>query len=261
MAEASDTVRLVLEAGVATITLNRPEQLNALTPEMLLAIPRTLERAVDAGARAILITGAGRAFCSGAALGVGAVPGEADLGELIDTYYNPVARALDALPVPSVSLINGAAAGAGASIALGADVIVAAQSAYLLLAFANIGLVPDAGATWLVARAVGRVKAMEMALLGERMGAEEAHRCGLVTRVALDDEALAVATALAQKLAAKPAQAMGLIRRQVRGALDLSFQDSLEVERENQRHAGFTEDYVEAVEAFKAKRPPRFKGC
>jgi len=260
MAEASDTVTLALDAGVATITLNRPEQLNALTPDMLLEIPRALNRAVDAGARAILITGAGRAFCAGAALGGGATPGVTDLGETIATYYNPLAEALSASPVPLVSAVNGPAAGAGASIALAADVIVAAESAYLLLAFANIGLVPDAGATWLVAKSAGRVKAMEMALLGERMSAEEAHRYGLVTRVAADAELMTVATALARKLAEMPTQALGLIRRQIRDALDLSFQDALALEGENQRRAGFTDDYVEAVEAFKAKRRPVFKG-
>lgn len=260
MAQASDTVRLALDAGVATITLNRPEQLNALTPEMLLEIPQALNRAVDAGARSILITGAGRAFCSGAAMGAGATPGVTDLGESISAYYNPLAEALNAAPVPLVSAINGPAAGAGASIALAGDVIVAAESSYLLLAFANIGLVPDAGATWLVAKAAGRVRAMEMALLGERMSAEEAHRCGLVTRVVADAEMLAVATALARKLAEMPTLALGLIRRQIRGALDLSFQDALTLERDNQRCAGFTEDYVEAVEAFKAKRRPVFKG-
>lgn len=248
-----------LADGVATIRLNRPDRLNAITPELLGLLGETLKRAVAEGARAVLLTGEGRAFCSGAELG--GFSGQApDLGELLETHYHPVVEALSALPIPIVSAINGPAAGAGASLALAGDIVVMARSAYLLLAFANIGLVPDAGATWLIARAAGRAKALEMALLGERMGADAALDCGLVTRVVDDEAVLETATALARKLAAMPTLALGMIRGQVKAALTGSLSETLAIEATNQRAAGFSEDFVEGVTAFAQKRTPDFKG-
>jgi len=244
---------------VATIRLNRPDRLNALTPELIGQLKDALARAVDEGARAVLLTGEGRAFCSGAELG-DIANGVPDLGELLETHYHPAVEALAALPIPIVTAINGPAAGAGASFALAGDIIVMARSAYLLLAFANIGLVPDAGATWLIAKAAGRAKVLEMALLGERMSAEAALDAGLVTRVADDAAVMETANALAAKLASMPTLALGMIRSQVSTALSGTLSETLAVEAANQRIAGFSADFVEGVSAFAEKRKAEFKG-
>lgn len=248
-----------MRGEVGVLRLNRPQQLNALTPAMIGAIRETLIAAPGQGARAVLVTGEGRAFCSGADLTASAA-GSRDLGESLLTHYNPMAQAFAELPIPIVTAINGPAAGAGASIALSGDIVVAARSAYLLLAFANIGLVPDAGATWLVAKGAGRAKAMEMALLGERLGAEDALAAGLVTRVTEDEALFDTAFALAQKLAAMPTVALGLIRKQVSAALSSTLAETLAMEAVHQRAAGQSEDFREGVAAFLQKRPAEFKG-
>jgi 2-(1,2-epoxy-1,2-dihydrophenyl)acetyl-CoA isomerase len=171
-----------------------------------------------------------------------------------------LSRALSDSAIPIVVAINGPAAGAGCGFALSGDIMVMARSAYLLLAFVNIGLVPDAGATWMVAKGVGRTKALEMALLGERIGADEAKASGLVTRV-VDDEALMdEAMAIARRLADGPTRAMGMIRKQVNAALQSTLDETLAIERANQSEAGRTADFREAVAAFAAKRTPEFKG-
>ena len=181
-----------------------------------------------------------------------------DLGEVIDAFYNPFARKIAALDIPVVTAINGLAAGAGCALALIGDISVIAPEAYLLLAFVNIGLVPDAGATWLVAKGAGRTKALEMALLGEKLTAQEALAAGLVTRVA--DDALHEARAIAAKLAAGPTLAIGAIRKQVAAALSATFEETLAMERANQSRLGRSRDFREAVAAFGAKRAPVFEG-
>lgn len=256
------TIRSDLADRVLTITLARPDRMNALTPRLLSEISGAIDAGIGQGARAIVLTGEGRAFCSGADL-IGDEPGEGmpdDLSLLLDRWYAPLINKIAALDVPVVTAMNGPAVGAGLSLALIGDIVVAARSSYLLLAFVNIGLVPDAGASWLVAKAVGRAKAMEMALLGERIGAEQAVELGLIARVADDDTVLAEAQAIARKLAAGPSVAIGLIRRQMGAALSQTLAESLALESVNQRQAGFTADFREAITAFAEKRPPRFEG-
>jgi 2-(1,2-epoxy-1,2-dihydrophenyl)acetyl-CoA isomerase len=260
MTTAEPSILYALSGDVAEITLNRPEQLNAVDYDMLLALPQLLTRAVDDGARAILLTGSGRAFCSGATLSADRLKDCRDLGEIVDTYYNPLARSMASLPIPLVTAINGPAAGAGASLALWGDIILAARSSYLLFAFANIGLVPDAGGTWLLAKSVGRTKALEIALLSEKVPAEAALAAGLVTKVIDDEDLLPAARALAARLAARPTLAMSLIRGQIQAALDGDLEAALLEERNNQRTAGASEDFGEGVRAFIDKRKPVFKG-
>lgn len=251
-------VLLAMEGEVALVRLNRPDRLNALTPDMLDLLAATLRRAAEDGARAVLLTGEGRAFCAGADLTASA--GMRDSGEALRRHFNPVIATMAELPIPIVCAVNGAAAGAGASIALAADLVVMAQSAYLLLAFANIGLVPDAGATWLIGKAAGRARLLEMALLGERMPAGEALDAGLVTRVVEDGALADVAHGLAVKLAAMPTVALGLIRKQVAAALSGTLAETMEIEADHQSIAAKTEDCREAIAAFLAKRESHFTG-
>jgi 2-(1,2-epoxy-1,2-dihydrophenyl)acetyl-CoA isomerase len=250
-----------MQGQVAVVRLNRPDRLNALTPELLDLLRETLGRAVAEGARALLLTGEGRAFCSGADLAARASGGTVlEPGENLRTHYNPLAEAFAASPIPIVTAVNGAAAGAGASLALMGDIVVMARSAYLLLAFANIGLVPDAGATWLIAKSAGRAKALEMALLGERMSAEDARDAGMVSRVVDDEALMGEAMAIAQKLAAMPTKALGMIRKQVAAALTGTLSSTLEVEADHQSAAAKTADFMEGVTAFLQKRKAEFTG-
>lgn len=250
-------IRYEVSERIATVTLARPDRLNALTPVMIDEMTDAMQRAPADGARALVLTGDGRAFCSGADLADG-LPD--DLGQTIDRHYNPLSKAMADSAIPIVVAINGPAAGAGCGFALSGDIMVMARSAYLLLAFVNIGLVPDAGATWMVAKGAGRTKALEMALLGERMDAEQALVAGLVTRVADDETVVDEAMAIARRLADGPTRAISLIRKQVAAALQSTLDETLAIERTNQTQAGRTRDFAEAVAAFAAKRPPEFKG-
>ena len=246
-------------AAVATLTLNRPDSLNALNGAMVDELRRAVEDAGRSGARCLLITGEGRGFSSGAHLGgSGGLP--EDAGAALEKHFNPLVEALFALPIPVVAAVNGPAAGAGCSLALAADIVIAARSAYFLQAFVNIGLIPDAGATWLLPRLAGRARAMEMMMLGERIAAEQAQQWGMIARV-VDDEFLAEeAVALATSLARGPTVALALIRRLARDAEQIGLTEALAAERAAQRRAGETEDFKAAVFAFLQKRRARFEG-
>jgi 2-(1,2-epoxy-1,2-dihydrophenyl)acetyl-CoA isomerase len=257
----SSKIDYELAAGVATVRLNDPATLNALTTEVTDDLHEAARRA-GREARALLLCGAGRSFCSGWNLTTTA-PSAAetfDAGRALENHVNPLMRALRDLPIPWIAAVHGAAAGVGASLALSADLIVAGESAYFLQAFRRIGLVPDGGATWLLAKAAGRARAMELMLLGEKLPAPKALEWGLINRVVPDADVLATATALAAELAAGPTLALAMIRRAAWAATASDLDTALNTERSLQTDAGQTEDFREGVLAFFEKRPAKFKG-
>jgi 2-(1,2-epoxy-1,2-dihydrophenyl)acetyl-CoA isomerase len=246
-------------AAVATITIARPDRLNALSGQTVDELREAVEETGRSGARCLLLTGEGRGFSSGADLaGGGGLP--EDVGASLEKHFNPLIEAVFALPIPVVAAVNGPCAGAGCSLALAADIVVAARSAYFLQAFVNIGLIPDAGATWLLPRLAGRARAMEMMMLGERVPAERALEWGLISRVVEDDALEGEAVALATRLAQGPTVALGLIRKLAREAGDIPLSQALAAERVAQREAGETQDFRGAVMAFLQKKQPGFEG-
>lgn len=246
-------------AAVATVTLNRPDSLNALSAAMLDELRAAVDSLPGAGARCLLLAGEGRGFSSGADLASGGGLPD-DVGAALEAHYNPLIEALFALPLPVVAAVQGPCAGAGCSLALAADIVIASRSAYFLQAFVNIGLIPDAGATWLLPRLAGRARALEMMMLGERIPAEQALAWGMIARVVEDEELAAEAVALATRLAQGPTVAYGLLRRLARDAEQLPLGDALAAERIAQRDAGRTDDFRSAVMAFLQKRRPTFDG-
>lgn len=261
---AGKTIELEREGDVAVIRLNDPATLNAVTLATIEEIGVALDE-ITGSARAMVLTGAGRAFCSGANLsgGMGGGPSDGlpDAGRSLETHINPLMLRLRDLPFPWVSAVKGSAAGVGCSLALAADLVVAGESAFFLQAFARIGLVPDGGSSWLLAKGVGRARAMEMMLLGERIPAAKALEWGMVNRLVPDEQVMPTALDLAKALAAGPTQSLAMIRRMAWSAADASFEDAIATERKNQRDAGRTADHREGVAAFLAKRPARFTGA
>lgn len=253
--------------AVRLIRLNRPDALNAFTAGMLAQLRQALEQAAqDVQTRAVVVTGSGRAFSAGQDLSDPLVapsrePGgkPKDIGHILEQYYIPLALRLRSLPVPVVAAVNGVAAGAGANLALGCDLVLAGEGASFIQAFSKIGLVPDCGGTWLLPRLVGRAKAMELALLGDKLKAAEAERLGLIARVLPDAELLDTALALAQKLAAQPTKALAETRRAMDEAMRLDYEAALRREAALQSQLGFAFDYQEGTLAFLDKRAPKFK--
>jgi 2-(1,2-epoxy-1,2-dihydrophenyl)acetyl-CoA isomerase len=254
-------VLVSLDAGVLSVTLNRPDKLNAFNPEMHKLLRAALEKALDdAAVRTVLLTGAGRAFCAGQDLSERNVDQALDLSVSLGSNYNPLVRRLRALPKPVLCAVNGVAAGAGANIALACDIVIAARSASFVQSFAKLGLVPDSGGTYFLPRLVGTARAMGLALLGERLSAEDAERWGLIWK-AVDDATLAdEAMALARGLAAGPTKGYGLIKKAMYASPGNLLDAQLDLERDLQREAGFSEDYKEGVRAFMQKRAPLYKG-
>jgi 2-(1,2-epoxy-1,2-dihydrophenyl)acetyl-CoA isomerase len=249
------------EAGVATITLNRPDALNSLTVPMkqeLLRVLRAAER--DGAVRAVILTGAGRAFCAGQDLRERLQPGAAPLGVELRERYNPIIAAMRSMPKPIVGAINGVAAGAGASLAMACDLRIASEAASFALAFGRVGLVPDSGATWFLPRLVGEAKAAEIALLGDPVPAAEAVRLGLVSKVVPADELATEARAVAARLAAGAPRAIALTKRALATTWARDLDAALEYEAHLQDLAGRTADHAEGMAAFLQKRPPRFSG-
>jgi len=256
------TIRFEVADQVATLTLNRPDKLNSFTAEMHAELKDALGRAAapDAGARALLITGAGRGFCAGQDLSQRSGPVVPDLGETIEKQFNPLIRTLRTLEVPVIGAVNGVAAGAGMSLALACDITLAARSASFLQAFAKIGLIPDAGSTFFLPRLVGEARARGLAMLADKISAEQAAAWGLIWKVLDDDRLMPEATALARHLAAQPTRGLALIKQALNRSAGNDLDRQLDVERDLQRLAGRTEDYREGVAAFFEKRPPRFAG-
>jgi 2-(1,2-epoxy-1,2-dihydrophenyl)acetyl-CoA isomerase len=258
---SSPPLLAVLDGAVLLLTLNRPETLNSLTPELLVALGRALhEDAAEPSVRAVVITGAGRGFCSGQDLAeLPAHAGGIDVRARLTSDYLPVIRAMATLEKPVIAAVNGVAAGAGLALALGCDLRVAAETATFVQAFVRRGLVPDAGATYLLPRVVGLGRALELSLLGDPVSAADAERMGLVNRVVPDAELMPAALEMAARLAAGP-RAVGLTKLLLRQSLDRTLAEQCAREADAQAEAVSTEDFAEGLAAFREKRPPRFRG-
>lgn len=247
--------------GVARITLNRPDRLNSFTAAMHAELRDALDRAA-ASARVIVLTGAGRGFCAGQDLNDRAVaPGQAvDLGETVEASWNPLVRRLAGLSQPVIARVNGVAAGAGANIALACDLVVAGRSAKFIQSFANLGLIPDSGGSWHLPRLVGQARALGLALTAEPLSAEKAAEWGLIWKCVDDDELDAEVDALATKLAGLPPLGLAAIKQLIRSSGERTLDQELDLQRDEMRRLGFTEDYREGVAAFLEKRPATYRG-
>jgi len=260
----SPTVISTLSDGVLKLTLNRPDKLNSFNEDMHLAFRAEIERAHhDKAVRAVLLTGAGRGFCAGQDLGdrdPRKSSEKPDLGHTIETFYNPTLRLIRSLEKPVVCAVNGVAAGAGANIALACDIVLAARSAKFIQAFSKIGLIPDAGGSWSLPRILGEPRAKALALLAEPVTADQAADWGLIWKAVEDDALLNEAAVIATKLAAGPTVGLGLTKRLIQAAASQDLDTHLDMERDCQQTAGFTDDYAEGVTAFLEKRPACFRG-
>lgn len=258
------SILLEIDQGVALLTLNRPDNLNSFNTEMHQQMRDALSQIrKDASVRALVITGSGRGFCAGQDLGdrnVAATDTAPDLGESIEKRYNPMLRTLRDLPLPVICAVNGVAAGAGANIALACDITLAARSASFIQAFCKIGLIPDSGGTWTLPRLAGMARAKGMALLGDKISAEQAESWGMIWRCVDNEELMEEAMKLARHLATQPTKGLALIKRALNASANNTFDEQLDLERDLQRLAGRTEDYREGVAAFMEKRQPSFKG-
>jgi 2-(1,2-epoxy-1,2-dihydrophenyl)acetyl-CoA isomerase len=256
-----ETITFAIADSIATITLNRPERLNAMPPQMADEIADALDHL--GGARVLLMTGAGRAFCSGADLqargGATAIGASGPYGALTRSY-NPTMVKLSKLNVPIITAVNGPAAGVGCSLALCSDFAIAGKSAYFLQAFVNIGLVPDGGASWMLPRLIGKARATQMMLLGEKISGDQAADWGLIYKCVDDADLMAEAQALAARLASGPSLALGIMRQNIATALEMDYASALLREAEGQRIAGASADAKEGGLSFLEKRKPVFTG-
>ncbi|MBY6261851.1 2-(1,2-epoxy-1,2-dihydrophenyl)acetyl-CoA isomerase [Azospirillum sp. 412522] len=261
---AERTILLDIADGVATITLNRPDRLNSFTAAMHEELREAIaEVRDDKSVRCLLLTGAGRGFCAGQDLSDRAVaPGGQgpDLGVSIETNYNPLIRGLRGLPMPVVCAVNGVAAGAGANIALACDIVLAARSASFIQAFCRIGLIPDSGGTWTLPRLVGHARAMGLAMLGDKVSADQAEAWGMIWKAVDDDKLAEEASALARHLATQPTRGLAFIKQALNASSANDLDTQLDLERDLQREAGRSHDYREGVTAFVEKRAPKFEG-
>jgi len=258
------TILFEVSGGVARLTLNRPDRLNSFNVQMHKEVREALSQlANNSEARVLVFTGAGRGFCAGQDLGDRAVaPGGqgVDLGDSIENYYKPLVLALRNLPMPIIGAVNGVAAGAGANIALACDLVIAAKSASFVQAFSKLGLVPDSGGTWFLPRLLGNARAMGLALLGDKLPAEQAAQWGLIWRCVEDAELKSTVDQLATQLAAAPTRGLARTKQAIYESWSHSLEQQLDQERDFQRELGRSQDYAEGVAAFTEKRTPKFTG-
>jgi 2-(1,2-epoxy-1,2-dihydrophenyl)acetyl-CoA isomerase len=258
------TITFETADGIARLTLNRPDRLNSFNTAMHSEIRDALTALQrDAAARVLIITGAGRGFCAGQDLGdrvVAPGAGPPDLGASIESGYKPLILALRQLPLPVIAAVNGVAAGAGANVALACDLVIAARSATFIQAFSKIGLVPDSGGTWFLPRLVGHARAMGLALLGDKLPAEQAAHWGLIWRCVDDAQLGSEVDTLARHLAAAPTRGLARTKQAMRESWSHTLEQQLDVERDYQQELGHSADYAEGVAAFMEKRAPRFTG-
>ena len=256
-----DGLRVEVDGAVAILTLDRPAALNALTVPLKVALLEALRQiASDRAVRAVILTGAGRAFCAGQDLAERERPDAAPLDVELRERYNPIVRALREMGQPVIAAVNGVAAGAGASLAFACDLRVAAADARFVLAFGRIGLVPDSGATWFLPRLVGAGRATELALVGDPVSAEDALRIGLVSRVVPGEALMTEARAMADRLAASAPAALAMTKAALERSWSMDLGSALDEEARLQGLAGSSADHSEGLAAFREKRPPRFTG-
>jgi 2-(1,2-epoxy-1,2-dihydrophenyl)acetyl-CoA isomerase len=256
-------IRYEEQGAIARVTLNRPDKLNSFNVAMHLELREALAQAARPEVRVVVLSGAGKGFCAGQDLGdrVMATNAEpADLGETVDTYYSPLVRTIRALQKPVIAAVNGVAAGAGCNVALACDLVVAARSASFLQPFCRLGLVPDAGGTWLLPRLVGPARAAGLAMLGDKLGAEQAAAWGLIWKCVDDDAFAAEIDALSAHLAVAPTQGLALTKQALQASWSHTLNEQLDLERDLQRELGRSHDYAEGVSAFLQKRKPQFTG-
>jgi 2-(1,2-epoxy-1,2-dihydrophenyl)acetyl-CoA isomerase len=255
-----ESISVTTADGVARVTLNRPDRLNSFTRAMHSELRDALGNLGDA--RVVILTGAGRGFCAGQDLNDRAVaPGETvDLGETVEESWNPLIRTLASLPQPVIARVNGVAAGAGANIALACDLVIAAKSAKFIQSFSALGLIPDSGGSWHLPRLLGQARALGLALTGEALPAEKAADWGLIWKAVDDDGLDAEVDAVASKLASLPPLGLAAIKQIIRTSWSRTLDEELDLQRDEMRRLGFTQDYREGVAAFLEKRPAKFEG-
>ncbi|WP_170334305.1 2-(1,2-epoxy-1,2-dihydrophenyl)acetyl-CoA isomerase PaaG [Ruegeria arenilitoris] len=259
----SDTILAQNHGNWVEITLNRPDRLNSFTDEMHYSLRATLEDARDNGARAILLTGAGRGFCAGQDLGdrdPSKMDGPPDLGYTVRTFYAPLVRLIRSLDLPVVCAVNGVAAGAGANVALACDIVLAAESAKFIQSFSKVGLIPDTGGSWHLPRLLGEARAKGLALTAQPLPAKQAEAWGLIWKAIPDDQLMEEARALAEQFANGPTLGLGMTKQSIQAAAVNTLSDQLEVEADAMKTCGESADYAEGVSAFLEKRAPQFQG-
>ncbi|UUV08103.1 2-(1,2-epoxy-1,2-dihydrophenyl)acetyl-CoA isomerase PaaG [Ruegeria sp. YS9] len=259
----SDTILVQDNGNWVEITLNRPDKLNSFNEEMHLALQNALKAAHDDGARAILLTGAGRGFCAGQDLGdrdPSKMDGPPDLSKTVRTFYAPLVRLIRSMNIPVICAVNGVAAGAGANLALACDMVLAAERAKFIQSFSKVGLIPDTGGSWHLPRLLGEARAKGLALTAQPLPAKQAEDWGLIWKAVADDQLMTEARALAAQLANGPTLGLGLTKQCIQTAATTSLSDQLEIEADAMKTCGESADYAEGVSSFLEKRAPNFQG-